>query len=252
MSLMTHTRLANLLIDTVDRFASAATEADRWQAMLDTGARIGANSVTCTGFLGDTGKMLWSQCSMAPEWVEEYMASTLSTSDPIVAALFRRQRPTVVQSGNARRTKTSDPKLAQLFAGHARHGCNYFTSHLCRDAEQTRTIHFSTTRDPTHLFGPGTFVALQSIAAIVATNCRAPDTDSPATIYGARYRNLTALERDVLCLMGHGHHETTIADRLGLPENMVRLARATAGQKMGATGGEQTLAIALSRGLLDL
>ena len=247
---MASTRLAKLLIDTVDRFAGVSNDAERWTAMADTAAHIGANAISTAAFRVSDFQMLWARSSTASEWIEEYITDDLVTADPSAHALENGTLPFIFQLGDDLPGQRPHKRRAQVHAGNMRYSYNYFCSHVWTADGVTQIVQLSTESDPTHLFGRGTAQALRTVSAILAENCTPPE--HTPLIPPARHNGLSPRERDVLCLLAHGYTNADIADRLGLSEPTVTHVLTQAGRKVGAVSREQLLAIAVARGLLDL
>ncbi|SFE46884.1 helix-turn-helix transcriptional regulator [Roseivivax sediminis] len=249
---MTTTRFARLLIDAADTLADASDADDAWMRVEAVAARIGASAVNAGAFLRGAPGIAWMRSTMAPDWLDEYAGAEYHDSDPVLQAAIAGTPPPLYDVA-ARARDTDGTPGAALHAGMLRHGYRYMLTHSWIEGTTGKTLALATEGDPTDLFGHGTARALSAVSAMLSLSLGPPGSGADAArFFGANWQRLSVRETDILSLLAHGLNEGDIADRLRLTEREVWREIRDAARKMDAHSRDQTLALAMSRGLLRL
>ena len=259
---MSDTRYANLLIDTADRLAEARNGNESWDAIQTVAKRIGATAVNAGGVITlpnsaglRTGTHpAWMRSSMEDTWLEEYQNAELYRHDPVLrSALMGLPPPSYYDVRAAHSLERTEPQLAPLHDGLLRHDYRFVLAHMWYEKNLGKCIVLGCSTDPRDLFGPGTERAFSTISAMLAMRLQPPDEGvGEASAFGIDWLMPTPQEFDVLCYLARGLNEAEVAERLGISLTEVRRRVRNVAHKMGAETPDQTLALALSRGLLPL
>ena len=224
--------------------------------------RIGASSVNAGGVItqpNSAGMRIgthpaWMRSSMDAAWLNEYQEAGLFQHDPVLrAALLGLPPPSYYDVRGHHSLERTEPGLAPLHDGLLRHDYRFMLSHMWYEDDLGKCIVLGCSSDPRHLFGPGTERAFSTVSAMMAMRLDPPDNGvGEATIFGIDWLMPSPQERDVLCHLARGMTENEVAERLGISLAEARRRLGRAARKMGAETPDQTLARALSRGLLPL
>ena len=115
-----------------------------------------------------------------------------------------------------------------------------------------KVVVMASDRLPTDMFGPEASSFVQTVSVMMGAKLMAPDDCDrdfgPQSVYSA----LSEREEEVLRHLARGSNNTQIAHTLNVAEVTVRLHLRNARHKMGAATREQALALAITRGFLQL
>jgi len=247
------TRYANLLIDTADRLARARTAEEAWSGVNAVAHNLHANAVNVGMFLAGTDSIAWMRSSMTADWLDEYAGCALFEIDPLLKAAMAGHPPPCYDVGRHYMRLAADPRQRQLHGSMLGHGYRYMLSHRWTQGTENKCLVLSCEDDPTDLFGPGTARAFRAVSAMLSYSLHAPGADNPETrVFGVDWQALSPQEVDVLSFLALGMTENDIAGKSGLDLEGVLRSIAGAGVKMRAGTRDQTLALAMMRGLLPL
>lgn len=248
------TRYANLLIDTADRLAAAPDGEAAWQVIDAIGRQIGANAVNAGAFLRGAPQIAWMRSSMRAEWLSDYAAQGLHGVDPLLHAALQGTPPPLYDvAGRDRALAPEDVGLRALHDGTRAHGYNFMICHSWFDGSAGKCLVLSCRDDPRALFGPGTSRAFSAISAMLSLGLHPPGEEAQASaVFGADWAGIAPEERDVLSYLAIGLSQQAVAGKLGLTEPEVARRLQSAAGKLNSATTEQTLALALTRGLLSI
>lgn len=247
------TRFANLLIDTADTLAQASDGDAAWQVISRVGARLGARAVNAGVFVAGTGSIAWMRSTMDPRWLEEYAGDALHEVDPLLKASMAGQPPRLYDVDFQQRLGPPGSRYRQLHANMAGYGYRYMLTHSWQTGAERKCLVLGCEDDPTHLFGPGTDRAFSAVAAMLSCRLEPPGAGTPDSLaFGKSWQALDAREAEILSRLAQGMTEDDIAERVGLSEPDVLRVISSAAGKMRAGSRDETLALAVMRGLLTL
>jgi hypothetical protein len=247
------TRFGTLLIDTADALAQARTGDAAWASINAVAQRIGANAVNAAAFLRSEQQIAWARSSMTSAWLADYAGQGFHRTDPLLHAAMAGRPPHLYDVARRERSGAGQGRHGDLHHGMMAHDYNYMVARSWFDGNAGTCIVLSCRDDPTDLFGPGTGKAFSAISAMMAQSLAAPGkATSDGRAFGVTWRPLAAGERDVLSYKAIGLSAGGIAQKLGLDEAEVARRMRSASCKMQAETADQTLALALTRGLLSI
>ena len=247
------TRFANLIIDAADTLAEGNTSGERWWAINRIANKIGANAVNAGAFQRETKKVAWVRSSMDPLWLEEYEQAAFYEVDPLLHAAMKGQAPPYYDIALIERRLPTSTKLCALHHSMQGYGYNYMIGHSWFEGGAGRCVAISCREDPKDLFGRGTARAFSALSAMIATALIPPgDEAHEGWAYGASWQPLLPAERHVLSLIANGLPEYLIAEAMKVTEFEVWSLIRSASLKMKSQSREQTLALAIKRGQVEL
>ncbi|MEQ9259266.1 MAG: hypothetical protein RIG84_09210 [Roseovarius sp.] len=247
------TRYANLLIDTADSLAAARSGEAAWEAINQVGRRIGANAVNAGAFLRGVPQIAWMRSSMRAEWLGDYAGQGFHEIDPLLGAALEGRAPALYDVARRGEGLAQQSGLGALHDGMMAHGYNYMICHSWFDGSAGKCLVLSCEDDPRALFGPGTEKAFSAISAMLTLGLHPPGEEAQAgAVFGADWAVIAPEERDVLSYLAIGLSEQAVAEKLRLTQGEVARRLAAAARRLKAETLEQTLALALTRGLLAI
>ncbi|KRS15627.1 LuxR C-terminal-related transcriptional regulator [Roseovarius indicus] len=250
---MVTTRFANLLIDTADKLAEARDADAAWEAISAVATRLRAKSVNAGVFLTGTGSIAWMRSTMNPAWLEEYAGDALHEVDPLLKASMAGEPPRLYDVEFQQRLGPPGSRYRQLHGSMMGYGYRYMITHSWTQGTENKCLVLGCEDDPTHLFGPGTDRAFSAVAAMLSCRMEPPGAGTPdGRAFGTSWQLLDPRETEILSRLAQGMTEDDIAERVGLSEADVLRVIASASGKMRAGSRDETLALAVLRGLLTL
>ncbi len=247
------TRYANLLIDAADTLSEARTDDAAWQAINVIARRIGANAVNAGAFLTGASQIAWMRSSMTTAWLDDYAGQSFHDNDPLIKGALAGALPVLYDVAARDRGGGTGGQYSDLHDGLMSHDYNYMISHSWFDGDINKGIVLSCRDDPTDLFGPGTMRAFSAVSAMMSYRLQAPDGSGPdGRAFGSSWRQLEENERDVVSYLAIGMSVDMIAHKLKENEATILRLIERASLKMNAETKDQTVALALTRGLLAI
>lgn len=248
----------NHIIDFMDALERVPDGEAAWLATRDFAEGLGAAYVALGVVDCRMARPEWAMMSFGPRLMADYLAADMHLSDPSVSLCaqgaagwnWTTRTPETSLDGQVRPV---DPHEADALRLMSEHG-------IGRSVGLPGQLVGGRYRD---LFCYGEFdgdraveahggAALMRLVGALALTRVSPPPPGHPDAPGYDQDPLSPREKDVLRLLAAGRMNARIAEDLGVAEVTVRMHLRSARAKLGAATREQALAIALTRGLLDL
>ena len=245
--------LESFIAECLAALDGAAEPEARWRRGLGFLERCGAGWTTAARApAGDPGAAVM-RSSVAPDLMRDYVGERIFERDPFLplCAAGDGDVDLDVAEGLAGRDTPGGRHLARLFEAH---GIRHATLLPVYGGANPGglVLYARSPGEAAALRDPERRVALRLVAALFASRC-SPDEAAPSS--PPRYLTgsvLSPREREALQWLAAGLQTARIAERMGLAVPTVEKHLAGARARLGARTREQALALALTRGELEI
>ncbi|QPH54773.1 helix-turn-helix transcriptional regulator [Pontivivens ytuae] len=237
----------NRLIDRLDMLASCGADEAGWERAVEQIRAHGVSGVNMGEMDARTGEILWMRSTMSEEWISTYIREDFAKHDPMV---HHAMRSTEVKIQDVADAPEAQP-LRDIYDSMKQEGhqCTYGRASLTARKDVRCVINLASDQPLEDFIAEdGEPLLRLTLSLLTERFGQAKFGD----VYAGQTGTLTGRERTILQLMGLGLRNDRIAERCGIAEVTVRMHMAAARRKLGATTREHALAIALTRGLIDL
>nr|WP_255723211.1 helix-turn-helix transcriptional regulator [Thalassobius sp. Cn5-15] len=226
---------------------SAETGADRWQVAQSLTKTIGAAALNIANLADEDHAVLSLRSSMSQQWLEEYIAESYITVDPLVLQAAHAPRQQVLTSEGMLACDRSETVERAYGAGLAAYGYDRLLTFKFADGNNphTKLVVFAGDLSEHDFHRAHNERELQQVAALIAAFVDEPQEVEPHLARLIARQPLSDRERDVLSLLATGFRNDEIAYRLGIAEVTVRAHVVAARKKLGAKTREQALVEAI-------
>ena len=232
---------APTIADIFSRLQNSDDAGTRWDQCVEIARELGADALNVAKFNDSSPIPVWIRVSTHEQGgLAEYVANDYMSVDPVL----------VPRANNTMKEIDHISLTRNIQAGglsEKERQC-----HEDQDNEGETLVVFSCSEAVAEVFETRLIDYLGIVANLFALYALPPTPQQPLGKVPLLYEFLSNREKDVLNCLAQGMQNEQIAHTLGISEVTVRMHTAGAKKKMNASTRAQAIALALSRGLINV
>ncbi len=248
---------APTIADIFTRLQNSDDAGTRWDQCVEIARELGADALNVAKFNDSSPIPVWIRVSTHEQGgLAEYVANDYMSVDPVLVPRANNTMKEIDHISLKRNIEAGglSDKERECYDHLMAYGQSDYITFRLRDQDDAgeTLVVFSCSETVAEVFETRLIDYLSIVANLFALYALPPTPQQPLGKVPLLYEFLSNREKDVLNCLAQGMQNEQIAHTLGISEVTVRMHTAGAKKKMNASTRAQAIALALSRGLINV